>query len=155
MAQAVAGYLVKAVVSAAVSYAISYVLTPGVHQEGPRLSNLGVQNNAYGADLSNIWGRYPVTGNLIYLQDNKLTEVTKKKRQGGFLSKNTITTYEYYVTGAFVISVGQINAIGKVWMDAVLVSAPVNDASGLPMSTIVELQAGQHSLGVSTHMMAA
>lgn len=86
--------------------------------EGPRLNDLTVQTSTYGAFIPRIRGTAGITGNLLWLENNKLKETVTKKKQGGKGgggSKTTVKTYSYSATFAIGICQGPILGIKKIW----------------------------------------
>lgn len=84
-------------------------------QEGPRLDDLTVQTSAYGEVIPLLAGAIEVTGNLIWLKGNQLTEVAETNRVG-FLGPK-VTTYEYFFTGAFGVAEGPIGGVISMTAD--------------------------------------
>lgn len=84
-------------------------------QEGPRLDDLTAQTSAYGAVIPLVAGTIEVTGNLIWLKNNAITEVATTERIG-FLGPK-VTTYEYFFTGAFGLCEGPIGGVVQVTAD--------------------------------------
>src|SRR5574340_611266 len=69
---------------------------------GPRLSDLSVQTSTYGAHIPRVYGAVALTGNVFWLEGNKLKEVVKKQSSGGKGGGGgaTTRTYSYYATFA-------------------------------------------------------
>lgn len=120
---AAAPFVAQALISAAVSYAVSYLLAPDV--QGPRLQNRAAKRNAYGDDMSIVYGRMIVTGSLIWFENNELKEKRKKESgKGG----PTVTTYSYSFTGSHAFHDGPICGVRKVWADNTLVYSYYDDS---------------------------
>lgn len=83
--------------------------------EGPRLDDLTVQTSSYGAAIPLVAGTIEITGNLIWLKGNKLTEVATTER-AGFLGPK-VTTYEYFFTGAFGLCEGPLGGVNQITAD--------------------------------------
>jgi len=129
--------LVNVAVGAAVSTAVGYIFG-GPDIEGPRLNDLGVQNNAYGSPVSIIYGRMITTGTIVWLENNQLKE-TKHKESSGKGGGGDYTTYTYSVTFAIAVCEGPIEGIGRIWADNVLVYSPVTE------DTITAINSGDFS----------
>lgn len=94
-------------------------LTPpkGPTINGPRLSDLSVQTSTYGVDIPRVYGASAINGNVIWLENNKLTEVVKKKKSGGKGgSKQTVKTYTYFATFAVGLCRGPISGVRRIWI---------------------------------------
>lgn len=80
--------------------------------EGPRLDDLTVQTSAFGEVIPLIAGTIEITGNMTWLKGNKITEKSKTER-AGFLGPK-LTTYSYYLTGAFSLCEGPIGGVMRI-----------------------------------------
>ncbi|MGX5220223.1 phage tail protein [Pseudomonas segetis] len=103
----------------AIGFAAGGLLDPpkGPTVEGPRLSDLSLQTSTYGRFLPRFYGTLPVTGNIIWLEGNKLKETVKKKKQGGKGGGGgtTTKTYTYSATFAIALGEGQLAGIKRIW----------------------------------------
>ena len=50
---------------------------------GPRLEDLTIQTSTYGATVPRAYGTITVSGNVFWLENNKLKETVSKKKSGG------------------------------------------------------------------------
>lgn len=88
--------------------------------EGPRLDDLTVQTSTYGAQIPRIFGTQSVSGNVFWLENNKIKEVIVKKSTGGKGgSKTTTKTPTYYATFAVGLADrpdGPIFGVRRIWI---------------------------------------
>lgn len=97
----------------------------GQNTVGPRLEDLTVQTSTYGAVIPRLKGTIAVTGNVFWLEGDKLKEITNTKKvggKGGPTAKQT--TYSYTATFAVGLS-HQISApiagLRRLWLGNTLV----------------------------------
>ena len=135
------GYIAGAVL-AYVTYGGSYVLTgaaiggavgaaldppKGPTLTGPRINDLTVQTSTYGANIPRDYGTVGHTGNVMWLEGNRLKEVVKKKKSGGKGSGggSTVKTYTYYATFAVGLAdcrhTGPMAGVRRVWVGSKLI----------------------------------
>lgn len=154
------GYVVGAVVGyftggasyvllgAAIGGAIGGALDPpkGPKVFGPRLDDLSVQTSTYGAPIGRAYGTVAVTGNVFWLEGDKLTEHTKTEKHGGKGGGGggaETTTYSYSATFAVgllhVTDPTEIVTLRRLWIDTTL----VYDASATDINSTIA------SMGVS------
>ena len=87
--------------------------------EGQRLNDLTVQTSTYGALIPRVYGTITLFGNVFWLENNQVKEVSKKVKQGGkgFLgSKSSTKTYSYFGTFAIGLCEGPITGIKRIWI---------------------------------------
>lgn len=90
--------------------------------EGPRLNDLSVQTSTYGAPIPRIYGTIATHGNVFWLENDRLREVTKKNKQGGKGgSSQTVKTYEYFATFAVGLCEGPIDGVRRIWVGSKLI----------------------------------
>ena len=75
-----AGALYGAALGAGVGAVVGGV---GISYDGPRLSDLSVQTSTYGADIPRVHSTIVVSGNVLWLENNKLRERVRKVSSGG------------------------------------------------------------------------
>lgn len=120
---AVAGFFVGGPAGAAVGFGLGMGIggmldpMPGMKIDGPRLNDLSVQTSTFGAPIPRIYGTVGISGNLLWLEKNRLKEVVTRKKQGGKGGgkKTTITTYSYYATFALGLCEGPIAGVRRIW----------------------------------------
>ncbi len=126
----------------AIGGAIGAALDPpkGPTIEGPRLNDLAYQTSTYGAVIPRIYGTIATTGNVFWMEGNKLKEVVKKKKSGGKGGggSSTTKTYTYYATFAVSLadtkSTGQpIAGVRRIWIGSNL----IYDAGSDDVETII------------------
>jgi hypothetical protein len=90
---------------------------------GPRLTDLTVQGSTYGAVIPRAYGTVTVTGNLIWLENNRLKETVTKKKSGGKGggAVSTTRTYTYSATFAVGLCKGPIFGVRRIWVGADLI----------------------------------
>jgi hypothetical protein len=86
--------------------------------QGPRLDDLTVQTSTYGAVIPRVYGAVALTGNVIWLEGNKIKETAKKKKSGGKGggSKSSSRTYTYSATFAVALCHGPIAGVRRIWI---------------------------------------
>lgn len=99
--------------------ALGGVLDPpkGPTVAGPRLNDLSWQQSAYGANIPRIYGTVAISGNVVWLEHNKLKEKVKKKKSGGKGggSSTTTKTYTYFATFALMLCQGEVAGVRRIW----------------------------------------
>ena len=98
-------------------------------QSGPRLTDLRVQNSAYGQVIPIGYGTIRVAGNVIWSTD--LVE-SKKKSSGKGGPK--ITTYSYSVSFAVALCEGPIVGLLRIWADGRLIYGEGSSGTTLPIT---------------------
>jgi hypothetical protein len=90
----------------------------GADVPGPRLNDLTVQTSTYGAVIPRVYGAVALTGNVIWLEGNKIKETAKKKKSGGKGggSKSSSRTYTYSATFAVALCHGPIAGVRRIWI---------------------------------------
>lgn len=90
---------------------------------GPRLTDLTVQSSTYGAVIPRVYGTVTVTGNIIWLENNRLKETVTKKTSGGKGggAKSSTRTYTYSATFAVGLCKGPIFGVRRIWVGADLI----------------------------------
>lgn len=103
--------------------------------EGPRLSDLSVQTSTYGQFIPRTYGTIGLSGNVFWLENNKIKEVVKKKKSGGKGggSSSTVKTYTYFATFAVGLCEGPIAGVRRIWVGPDL----VYDAGSDDLETII------------------
>jgi hypothetical protein len=91
---------------------------PNVQREGPRLSDLSVQNSSYGQALPLTYGTVRLAGNIIW--STGLIERRSEQKQGGKSGSVTTTSYSYFVSFAVALVGAAIGDIKRVWADGKL-----------------------------------
>ncbi len=121
---------------AAVGGAVGAAIDPpkGPHLVGPRLSDLSTQTATYGANIPRLYGSIAVSGNVFWIENNKLKEVatTEGGGKGGGGGPET-TTYAYFATFAVGLCEGPIIGVRRIWVGAKL----FYDAGSSDMQTIM------------------
>lgn len=98
----------------------------GANTFGPRLDDLTVQTSTYGAPLGRAYGTVMVSGNLYWLEGDKLREHTNTEKQGGKGGGGAqYTSYAYTATFAVgllrISDPTQIAALRRLWVGDVLI----------------------------------
>lgn len=116
------GLSLGAAVGGALGDLVAPPKTPTI--EGPRLSDLSVQTSTYGAPIPRVYGTITLAGNLIWLENNKLKEKSKKSgggKGGGKGGGAKTRTYTYSATFAVALCQGPIVGVRRLWLGPNLV----------------------------------
>lgn len=107
----------------------------GPNVQGPRLSDLAQQISAYGAPIPRIYGSCALAGNVVWIENNQLKEVSREESQGGKGGGGgaTSTTYTYFGTFALLLCEGPIDGVRRIWCNGKLVA----DLGATDLSTIM------------------
>lgn len=100
------------VYGAQIGMMIGGVLDPP-RTEGPRLEDLTAQTSVYGAFIPRLYGTTAVTGNVIWIQGDKLIERSvESDGKGG----PVVTNFEYFATFAVGLCEGPIDGVRRIWI---------------------------------------
>ncbi len=121
-------------VNIGLSILINQFFGPGdLEQEGPRVSNLGVQPSSYGRFVDISWGTDRHAGNLVDSTDPAIEEVVTTEKEGGGVLGSLlggpsvkVTTYTYFHTGRWAFGVSGAKSIIKLYFNRKL----IYDATG-------------------------
>ena len=150
VAGAVAGFIVGggpvgAVRGFAIGYGLGGYVDPpdGPFISAPRLGDLTFQTSTYGAPIPQLYGTIAVSGNVIYLENNKYKEVATEEEQGGKGGGGgaTVETVSYFATFAVALSeAAQGSKIRKIWLGGELFYNIEQSESGssLDAGTVVQ-----------------
>lgn len=120
-------------VGAAIGGAIGGAIDPpkGPQLVGPRLSDLSQQGASYGAPIPRIHGSVATFGNIFWIENNALKEVstTSGGGKGGGGGPET-TTYKYYATFALGLCEGPISGVRRIWINGDLIYDAGSDDAG-------------------------
>ena len=94
--------------------------------QGPRLADLDVMASTEGAPIPRVYGRAPLSGQVIWA--TRLEEVVSTRTEGGSGGGKggiagggggsvTTTTYSYYANFAVGLCEGEIGHVGRIWAD--------------------------------------
>jgi hypothetical protein len=131
---AVAGYLLpgsNVFLGASIGMALGGAIDPpkGPTVSGPRLSDLTMQTNAYGAVIPRCYGTISVTGNILWIENNALKETITRNKSGGSGGKGgggkksatTSVSYSYSATFAVGLCQGPITGVRRIWISGNLI----------------------------------
>lgn len=105
---------------------------------GPRLSDLSVQTSTYGAFIPRNYGTIAQSGNVFWLQGDKLTEVKTTTSGGKGGPSTTTNSFSYYATFAVGLCEGPIDGISRIWIGGQLwYDAGSSDVSAIIASNAV------------------
>ncbi|HQU88344.1 MAG TPA: hypothetical protein PLC58_07170, partial [Denitromonas sp.] len=124
------------VVGAQIGISLGGIIDPpkGPRLTGPRLSDLSVQGAAYGSPIPRLYGSVAVAGTVVWLENDRLKEVSTKSEQGGKGGPvSETTTFSYYATFALVLCSGPISGVRRIWAGANL----IYDAGSGDIETII------------------
>lgn len=127
------------VVGAQIGATIGGLLDPpkGPTVSGPRISDLSWQQSSYGANIPRVYGTVALSGNVVWLEHNKLKEVVKKKKSGGKGGGGgtTTKTYTYFATFALMLCQGEVAGVRRIWCgDKLLYNAGSDDVETIVAS---------------------
>lgn len=93
----------------------------GPKVEGPRLSDLSQQTASFGVALPRIYGACAVHGNVFWIENNALKEVSATTETGGKGgSSSEVTEYSYFATFGLALCEGEIAGIRRIWINGKL-----------------------------------
>ena len=93
----------------------------GPKVEGPRLSDLAQQTASFGVALPRLYGRYAVHGNVFWIENNALKEVSSTSESGGKGGGGQeVTEYAYFATFGLALCDGEIAGIRRIWINGKL-----------------------------------
>ena len=98
--------------------------------EGPRLEDLTTQTSVYGAFIPRLYGTTAVTGNVLWIQGDKLIEHSV---ESGGKGGPVVTNFEYFATFAVGLCEGPIDGVRRIWIGGQL----WYDAGSDDLSTII------------------
>lgn len=100
-------------------------------QEGPRVTDLHIQNSQYGIMIPIVYGTVRIAGNVIWQTDLQEHSHSSGGKGGG----PKITTYSYTVSFAALICEGPILGISRIWANKRLrYDQRVSDADDFPFT---------------------
>lgn len=88
-------------------------------QDGPRLTDLKLQNSSYGQMIPLTYGTVRITGNVVWQTDLK-----EHQQKSGGKGGPTVTLYTYSASFAVAICEGPILGVLRIWADSRLVYDP-------------------------------
>lgn len=84
---------------------------------GPRLDDLSAQTASYGTFIPRAYGTVPVTGNVFWVQGDKLIEVITSTTSGGKGGpEQTTNLASYYASFAVGLCQGPIDGVRRIWI---------------------------------------
>ena len=117
------------VYGAQIGMMIGGVLDPP-RTEGPRLEDLNTQTSVYGAFIPRLYGTTAVTGNVLWIQGDRLIE---RSHEEGGKGGPEVTVFEYFATFAVGLCEGPIDGVRRIWIGGQL----WYDAGSDDLSTII------------------
>lgn len=90
-------------------------------QDGPRLTDLKLQNSSYGQMIPLTYGTVRITGNVVWQ-----TDLQEHQQKTGGKGGPTVTTYTYSASFAVAICEGPILGVLRIWADSRLVYDPAS-----------------------------
>lgn len=98
--------------------------------QGPRLEDLAVQTGTYGAFIPRIYGTVAQTGNIFWVQGDRLIESSVETNgKGG----PTVESFEYSASFAVGLCEGPIDGVRRIWLGGQL----YYDAGSSDISTVM------------------
>lgn len=119
---------------AAVGGAIGGMIDPpmGPSMQGPRLNDLGQQGASYGTFIPRVYGSAALAGNIFWIENNALKEVSTTETQGGKGGGGSeVTTYSYCATFALGLCKGPVDGVRRIWCSGRL----IYDAGAIDIET--------------------
>jgi hypothetical protein len=83
---------------------------------GPRLEDLSVQTSTYGAFIPRNYGKIAQYGNIIWLENDKIKEVSTTTGGKGGSPVPKQTDYSYFATFAVGLCEGPIAGVMRIWI---------------------------------------
>jgi GTA TIM-barrel-like domain/Putative phage tail protein len=123
VSSAVIGQSIGTVIGSVIDQAL-FASTTRVNQEGPRLTEASALTSVEGVTIARGYGRFRVSGNIIWASRFREDIVTETSTTGGKGNsggvETTTTTYNYYANFAVGLCEGPIQGIHRVWVDGKL-----------------------------------
>lgn len=121
--------VVGVALGASIGGAIGGAIDPpkGPKIEGPRLSDTTQQTATYGAPIPRTRARIAVSGNVFWIENNALKEVSEESSQGKGGGGSSLVTYTYYGTFALGLADctdGTTKSLGRIWIGGKLFYDP-------------------------------
>ena len=145
---AVVGFFTPAgpIIGAQIGMMVGGYIDPpkGPNITGPRLSDLSQQTASLGLVIPRLYGTAALFGNIFWIENNQLKEVSATESQGGKGGGggSEVTTYSYFGTFALGLCQGPIDGIKRIWIGGKL----IYDAAA---NTISAEMATTEALGIS------
>jgi len=102
--------------------------------DGPRLSDTKQQTSTYGAFITRTYGNIDASGNVFWIENNTLKEVSTTESQGGKGGGGPeTTTYSYFGTfalGLCACDIGETKQLGRIWIRGKLWYDPFSSNAG-------------------------
>jgi len=117
------------VMGAQIGMSIGGLLDPPKVQ-GPRLEDLTAQTSTYGAFIPRVYGTVALTGNVFWIQGDKLIE---KEVESSGKGGPEVTNFEYFSSFAVSLCEGPIDGVRRIWVGGQL----WYDAGSDDFSTII------------------
>jgi hypothetical protein len=89
-----------------------------------KIDDLSVQTATYGADIPRVYSTEIITGNVFWVLNGKIQEVSKKLKSGGKGmggGSASAKSYSYYATFAVGLCEGPISSVGRIWIGSHLI----------------------------------
>lgn len=122
LGQVVGSYFgpVGAAIGGAIGASLGGMLDPDQVFEGPRLSDLKVQNSGHGGAVPIVFGAARIAGNVIYASDIRETRI--EHEQSGKGGPSVVQTeYLYEVDCAIAIAEGELTGVERIYANGVLI----------------------------------
>jgi len=119
---------------------------------GPRLEDIKQNISQYGETIPRVYGREQVTGNIIWMNNNELSERVEEEtiEESAIFGDTTQTVYKYSATFAVLLCEGVIDGVTKIWAN----DEVIYDAGGSFGNTGASLFSGGE-VGSSTKAFSA
>jgi hypothetical protein len=126
--------------------ALGNALFPGKGQNGPRLTDLKLQNSSYGQMIPILYGTARIAGNVIWQ-----TDLVEHEHHSGGKGGPEVTTFSYTASFACYLCEGPIGGVLRIWADSRLV---YDSTSSEPTDFPFTLYLGTATQGVDPTMEA-
>ena len=123
VSSAVIGQSIGAVIGSSIDQAL-FAPTIKNSVKGPRLSDAKVLTSVEGQNIWRGYGRFKVSGNVIWatrLNEEVIRRTTRQGGKGGGGVKTTSTTFNYTANFAVGLCEGEISEVHRVWADGKLI----------------------------------
>jgi hypothetical protein len=111
-----------------VALVLASILLSAQNVETGKLDDIGADTGSYGRILPIVYGTQMITGQTIWIANNKLVE-RKKKKKFLFGLAGSVTTYTYFATLAVALTSNRVQ-VRRIWAGSELIYDATGTSTG-------------------------